>query len=523
MTAGIDAPYELLELIGQGGMGQVFRARHTGLDRIEALKVLSAELASDQEFVIRLRREARATTLLTHPNIVSVYGFGRLPDGRYYLAMEYLQGETLETLCDRQPALPIELGMRLLYQLASAMAHAHEQDVVHRDLKPANLMIEDLSTGAPYLKVLDFGLAKIISPSYAESVAVSKTGSFHGTPGYMAPERVRGVPTDPRIDIYSFGCVAYTVLTGQAPFVGRGIDVLHAHQELLPPAPGKLRPLPAAIDDIVMCCLAKNPAERFSSGRTLCAALHAISGFSPERARRRSIPPPEPRPADAAAPTTDISHDTLRPAATTQRTLMDIGETLAFAQDYAVGPQHSELGYYQALFCLAEALHRAGCRDRRLIICLARLTRARGLLHAHDLRLSELFQERERMHGEFRKSESELRFALGECSFDLQSQARETLELRANDLTEELIRAEHIYRRALQSILDDEIARAAERHNLLEAQRSEFGSLLPIVDGYLEEIEPDEAMHALIESFHGAKSVWESDLRNRQPRGVLTS
>ncbi len=180
--------WRILSSLGQGGMGEVFLAEHLELGRKEALKILSPSLAVDPQFVSRFRREARAVNRLRHPNIIAIHDFGQLPDDRFFLSMEYADGESVHRILKREQVLEVPRALHLLGQLAYAVHHAHSRGVVHRDLKPGNLIaVGDDET----LKVLDFGIAKIVASDHAESVALSSTNIVYGTPKYMSPERAR--------------------------------------------------------------------------------------------------------------------------------------------------------------------------------------------------------------------------------------------------------------------------------------------------------------------------------------------
>lgn len=490
-------------------MGQVFLARHKALDRHEALKVLPPRLAGEAQFLARLRREARATTMLTHPNIVSVFGFGRLEDGRYYLAMEYLDGEPLDKVVNREGALPSHITLRLLYQLASAMAHAHDHAVVHRDIKPANLMASGMDTDTPNLKVLDFGLAKILAPSYIESVATSIAGTVFGTPGYMAPERVREVASAPTIDVYSFGCVAYTLMTGREPFVGRALDVLHAHQNEMPKPPGQCgTAVIPELEDIVLRCLAKDPGERFSDGGALCEVLAQIPGFSAEDARRRTKTPVGDTAVSGTAPTLREEQYT------TQKTLIDQPGLLQTADTQVSAGDEAEALYQEELFALAEGLVEAGCRDVDLILCIASIQDARTTLENQAAKLRELLREGELLHQQFRHKQSRLRFALGDLSFDLAEDGSsvrcEDADLKANQLTEELIRSEHSYERAVQKVIEEEVTLCADRHSVDESRRHDFFRLVQLVDFNIDAVERTPELESLLDAFRAARAKGQS-------------
>jgi serine/threonine-protein kinase len=263
-------------------MGVVYLVEHLRRGRREALKVLrGVDTMNAVESTSRFRREARAIHRLRHRSIITLYNFGRLPDRRFYLAMEYVEGPELSQLVRERP-LELTRAVRLLVQLANAIDHAHSRGVVHRDLKPRNIVIANHEQGDELLKVLDFGVAKIVDPLYRDSVLSGKDVGFLGTPGYIAPELLTGAPTDPRSDLYSFGCIAFKMLTGRPPFQGRGMQVCEAHLQATPPRLCDLAPdagIPGALDDLILRCLAKKPQDRFQTGREIVEALGDVPGL----------------------------------------------------------------------------------------------------------------------------------------------------------------------------------------------------------------------------------------------------
>jgi serine/threonine-protein kinase len=293
--------WRILAELGKGGMGEVWLAEHLELHRKEAIKILMPGLAGDPQFVSRFRREARAVNRLRHPNIIAVYDFGQLPDGRFYLSMEYADGESVYRLVKRDEHFEVPRALHVLGQLAYAVHHAHSRGVVHRDLKPDNLI---LVGPEETLKVLDFGVAKIVASDHAESVALSSNNLVWGSPRYMAPERVRGVGDDPRSDIYALGCIAFELVIGSAPFTGTSDDVIKAHLKTTPDAPSTWRPslgIPPELDAVILKCLEKKPDKRFQTAADLFAAITKVPGYPAMRAepRRRFVPVPR-RPAELA-------------------------------------------------------------------------------------------------------------------------------------------------------------------------------------------------------------------------------
>jgi len=272
-------PYEIVALLGTGGMGEVYRARDTRLGRDVAIKVLPAEFAADAERLKRFEREAKATAALSHPNILDVHDVGT-HEGVPYLVEELLEGESLRERLARG-AVPAREAVEIAVQVAHGLAAAHGKHIVHRDLKPANVFI----TREGIVKILDFGIAKLVEGvplGEADTLTHAPTGATDlgrvlGTMAYMAPEQARGMPVDPRSDIFSFGVVLYEMLSGERPFRGEtATDTVAAIlKEDPPPLP---EGVPPALQGVVTQCLAKRPDQRFSSAHDLALALRAFSG-----------------------------------------------------------------------------------------------------------------------------------------------------------------------------------------------------------------------------------------------------
>jgi len=271
--------FEIVELLGRGGMGEVWRARDARLKRDVAIKVLPAGLARDPDRIARFEREARAASALNHPNIVSIYDIGR-DDGTYWIASELVRGDTLRRMIEAGP-LPAPKAIEIATQVAAGLAAAHAAGLVHRDLKPDNIMV----TRDGHVKILDFGLAKQRRPA-AESTTLSLTeqGTVVGTAGYMSPEQVRGEELDQCSDLFSFGVVLYEMLSGRRAFAGASsVEVMNAVLKEEPPdLPASA---PRALDRIVRRCLDKEPDRRFQSAADLGFALQSLS-LSPPRAER---------------------------------------------------------------------------------------------------------------------------------------------------------------------------------------------------------------------------------------------
>ncbi len=281
-------PYQLEALLGEGGMGQVFRARDTRLGRPVAIKVIRAERAQQPGFRTRFQREAQATAALNHPHICTLHDVGE-QEGASYLVMEYVEGQTLASRL-REGPLPLDQLLHRAAEISQALAAAHERGIIHRDLKPANLMLTPAG-----VKVLDFGLAKFTG-SNASALDATAAHTVLGTPAYMSPEQTRGEELDPRSDLFSFGCVLYEAATGVRPFRGSSLpDILREVVSGHPPPPSSLRPeLPAGWDSILMRTLAKDRDRRYQSAADLFRALEELRGSVPQAAPRMEEREPDP-------------------------------------------------------------------------------------------------------------------------------------------------------------------------------------------------------------------------------------
>ncbi|HEX4461445.1 MAG TPA: serine/threonine-protein kinase [Polyangia bacterium] len=252
--------YRVEGKLGEGGMASVFSAIHPLIGKKVAIKVLSRRLCADAHAVDRFIGEARTVNQIGHPNLVDIFAFGVLPDGRAYLVMEWLQGETLAERTHRQ-RLSAPLALDVLLQIVDALEAAHDQRVVHRDLKPQNIIVLERKDAAR-IKLLDFGIAKLADSDV--TVPKTRSGVAMGTAGYMSPEQARGKNVDHRTDIYALGCVAYEVLLGRIPFVSdTAIDILAMHLAAVPPSPRSLWPdVPPSLERVLMQMLAKEPDGR---------------------------------------------------------------------------------------------------------------------------------------------------------------------------------------------------------------------------------------------------------------------
>src|SRR5688572_17964231 len=290
-------PYEVMDLLGAGAMGEVYRARDTRLRRQVAVKVLPAAMGSDPARLKRFEQEARAAGALNHPNIVAIHDIGH-ESGSPYVVSELLEGETLRERMGGM-ALPIRKVMDYAIQIARGLAAAHEKGIVHRDLKPDNIFL----TRDGGVKILDFGLAKLGRAPFGHTLADrvsaatcdphTEEGTVLGTVGYMSPEQVRGENADHRSDIFSFGAVLYEMLTGQRGFKGRSaVETLKAILKDDPPqiTVAANAALPPALERIVYHCLEKQPAQQFQSAHDLAFDIEALSSPSGSSPRAALLP-----------------------------------------------------------------------------------------------------------------------------------------------------------------------------------------------------------------------------------------
>ena len=257
MATLLDNRYELLERIGDGGMAEVYRAHDKMLDRYVAIKILHPQFTNDESFVTRFRREAQSAAKLSHPNIVNIYDVGCC-DGKYFIVMEYIKGETLKDKIKREAPLPINVTLNIVEEIADALACAHAKHLVHCDIKPHNILL----TEDGHVKVADFGIARATS-----SATITYTGSVVGSVHYFSPEQAKGHTISPKSDIYSLGVVMYEMLTGKVPFDGEtAVSIAIKQLQENPIPPHDLRPdIPSLVEAIVLKAMDKNPDNRFSS------------------------------------------------------------------------------------------------------------------------------------------------------------------------------------------------------------------------------------------------------------------
>jgi len=273
--------YRVTGVIGRGGMGIVHAGVHALLDKPVAIKILS-DHSSESQLVRRFIQEARLVNRIGHPNIIDIFAYGVLPDGRPYHVMERHPGRSLDQLLADKTRLSLEEALPLLEGTACGLEAAHQLGIVHRDLKPTNIFLVERPDQTPRVKLLDFGIAKLLG-SESDSSVKTRTGTILGSPEYMSPEQCMGKKeVDHRSDIYSFGVIAYRMLTGETPFhASTAVDARFLHLHVRPPAPSKVFGLPEALEAILLRALEKQPEQRFQSISELMAQLRAI----PESAR----------------------------------------------------------------------------------------------------------------------------------------------------------------------------------------------------------------------------------------------
>lgn len=279
-------------LLGQGGFGSVYEAVHPIIGKRAAVKVLSRAFCDDRALATRFVNEARAVNTIRHRNIVDVFSFGQLPDGRLYFIMEMLEGETLQAYLRRRTKLEVDEALRIFTSIASALEATHAAGIIHRDLKPANVFLAVDTAGEMTPKLLDFGVAKLglrsaepvpmlaASPraSAVRELEITGEGAILGTPSYMAPEQCTGEPITARADVYAFGVMMHRALTGRLPFErGHALGMALAHATLEPPRMSEVSAVPRSLDEPVLRMLAKSASDRPPSVTAALAELAAAA------------------------------------------------------------------------------------------------------------------------------------------------------------------------------------------------------------------------------------------------------
>ncbi len=272
--------YEIMAVIGGGAMGLVYKARHLLMKRIVALKMLHPNMVVDEGTVKRFQKEAEALSCLNHPNILTVFDFGVSKQGQPFLVTDYLEGLTLAQVLEQTQRLDWRRTVGIFTQVTSALAHAHRNGVIHRDIKPSNIMLIHFEDQNDFVKILDFGIAKVISEQSDSQAQLTRTGEVFGSPLYMSPEQCRGKGLDARSDMYSLGCVLYRCLTGQPALYGQDlVECLYKHVHETPVALRQAAPdadIPPELEATVAKCLEKDPSARFQTMADLKDALNTV-------------------------------------------------------------------------------------------------------------------------------------------------------------------------------------------------------------------------------------------------------
>lgn len=313
--------YEILSKLGEGGMGAVFKARHVHFGDIWALKVVAERLLQEPGFLQRFRSEALIMRALNHPNDVRVQDYDETEDGRPFTVMEYVEGTRMDKLVPAGTQMEIPRAVSLVMQVCDGLGAAHKLGIIHRDVKPANIMVCKDPQGREVAKILDYGVAKVKEQGQLYQAAKTQAGVMIGTPAYMSPEQVKGVPSDQldgRVDLYAAGILLYELLCGRGPFVEKKpVMMLMAHAGTPPPDPKQFRKdLPPALSTAILKALEKDPTKRYANAEEMSNALAAALGGAPAVAAAAAAapaaapsapapaapPPAAPPPAAPAAP-----------------------------------------------------------------------------------------------------------------------------------------------------------------------------------------------------------------------------
>ena len=422
--------FKVLSLLGEGGTGQVYLAEHNVLERQFAIKVLRRDLISDQTAAERFRREARAASRMQHRNIVYISDFGSLKDGRLYLVMEYIPGDELATVIAGEGQLPPERAARILLQVADALDYAHDKGVVHRDLKSENIILTTERHRSDVVKILDFGLAKILYGA-GNLDTITFKGQIFGTPEYIPPEQIVGDEVDQRADIYAMGVLAFELVTGRTPFIGTLMELLVAHRKLTPPIPSAVAPqagIPACFDDIVARAMQKRPQDRFQRASDIARLLRDYLVSNKSRggvldSDLELVPPAGPITHPGPLPLNEVVAKAKAQAAaeaapelapeppleTTGATLLQTG-TAPAAID--TGRQEVRKHLRQQLHELATALQERDLAGQRLSDVLLQSMRLEEQAYEAETELTLLEARLEEIEASGRERESQLRYAI---------------------------------------------------------------------------------------------------------------
>ncbi len=307
--------YHVVRKLGEGGMGQVYLAEHVKMGRKSAIKVMSPSMTHDPDAVARFNREAANASRISHPNVCAVYDFGETPEGLIYLAMEFIEGEPLTALLAREGELPVARAGAIFLQVADALQAAHDLGIVHRDLKPDNVMLSRGRDGTDVVKVVDFGIAKMVGGR--DTQKVTKTGLVVGTPEFMSPEQLAGDPVDGRSDLYALALVFFKMLTGELPFAGTTAqDTMVQRLTDEPATLAEVRPdlrFPTGLQAALDTALARSPGDRYQSTAKFANDVAAVLGL--QRGARLSPVPPTRRDSEHDAKTELLRRSAAMPSA----------------------------------------------------------------------------------------------------------------------------------------------------------------------------------------------------------------
>lgn len=306
----LDGKYEVLSVVGRGGMSVVYRCRNVYTQQVVAVKMLKQDLVDDAELVARFSREASAGIKMVHPNIIGMHEVGTASSGQPYIVMDFLEGETLLRVLKRDGRISVKRCVKIMLQVCDAVAHMHNQKIIHRDLKPGNIMLVETAFDSDVVKMFDLGFAKIRSEPGSNKGDLTQFGDVLGTPLYMSPEQTQGMPLDSRSDIYSLGCVMYEMLAGSAPLVGSSVlETMQMQVKEKPKTLDDARPdlyIPEQLTQIVFQAMEKDPDARYQSISDLKRDLESV-GLSlsgkmsttvtlPGISKLKQLPEPKPKP-----------------------------------------------------------------------------------------------------------------------------------------------------------------------------------------------------------------------------------
>ncbi|MCA9932150.1 MAG: serine/threonine protein kinase, partial [Anaerolineales bacterium] len=328
LTGKTIGKYKIVTRLGKGGMAEVYKGYQENLDRYVAIKLMHTFLITEEDFLQRFMREAKAMARLRHPNIVRIYDFDVYGENSYYLVMEFINGGTLKEMLDERAAsgegLTLQESIRICTEVADALAYAHRLNMIHRDIKPGNIMLDD--SGKAILT--DFGIVKLVGD---QSMAHTATGALIGTPAYMSPEQALGRPGDERVDIYALGVLLFQMVANKLPFeADTPLAVVMKHVNEQPPLPMEFNPdVPLDLQEIILKALAKNPDDRFATAKEMANALRAVNLDGPSAAAGFMPATTPSSPTLSSSPQATVAHDTTPATTAVSPTISDTGTRTA--------------------------------------------------------------------------------------------------------------------------------------------------------------------------------------------------